>query len=138
VHAENSCRQLRKARRGNEVQRDSPANRVDRGYPKVAEYKTKCHHHKKPNEEKFFFHAHAHPPKPFGVLGRSAGTCRDGSGHTYNRYAFLIGACGGSGFGDLSPIKRTLPSSSDICMPDRASKSAGTCAAILVMSPVSL
>src|SRR5215472_15152388 len=43
-----------------------------------------------------------------------------------------------SGFGLLSPICRTLPSSSDICMPLSASNSAGTCAAILVMSPVTL
>ena len=50
-------------------------------------------------------------------------------------YAFTAG---GSGFGALSPIRRTLLSSSDICMPERASKSAGTCAAIFVMSPVSL
>src|SRR5580704_18965264 len=45
---------------------------------------------------------------------------------------------GGAGFGALSPIRRTLLSRSDICMPDRASNSAGTCAAILAMSPVSL
>src|SRR6267378_4035436 len=36
------------------------------------------------------------------------------------RYAFLMGACGGSGFGALSPISRTLLSSSDICMPESA------------------
>jgi len=45
---------------------------------------------------------------------------------------------GGTGFGALSPIRRTFDSSSDICMPESASNSAGTCAAILVMSPVSL
>src|SRR5581483_5621966 len=42
------------------------------------------------------------------------------------------------GRGPLSPIWRTLPRSSDICMPERASNRAGTCAAILAMSPVIL
>src|SRR5580698_5447043 len=53
-------------------------------------------------------------------------------------YALEAGAAGFSGFGALSPIKRTLLSRSDTCMPESASKSAGTCAAIFVMSPVSL
>src|SRR5579862_9854370 len=50
----------------------------------------------------------------------------------------LLGVTGGIAFGALSPISRIFPSSSDISMPESASKSAGTCAAILVMSPVSL
>ena len=45
---------------------------------------------------------------------------------------------GCSGLGALSPIRRTLPSKSDICMPESASKRAGTCAAIFATSPVSL
>src|ERR1035438_2858750 len=43
-----------------------------------------------------------------------------------------------SGFGDLSPICRTLPNSSFSGMPLSVSNKAGTCAAILVMSPVIL
>src|SRR5271157_1633933 len=43
-----------------------------------------------------------------------------------------------SGLGDLSPIWRTLPNSSVSGMPESVSNSAGTCAAILVMSPVIL
>src|SRR6266851_9721329 len=116
------------------MQRHRPSKHKKRTRPKVAEYKTGHHHCEKSNEEKLFFHTHGHPPRPFGVLGRSARTCRDGREH----YAFLTGADGGSGFGALSPIRRTLLSSSEICMPESASKSAGTCAAILVMSPVSL
>src|SRR5205085_2736519 len=38
----------------------------------------------------------------------------------------------------FSPMVRTFDRSSDICMPDSASNSAGTCAAILAMSPVIL
>src|ERR1043166_2575010 len=54
-----------------------------------------------------------------------------------------FGAAGGttaavSALGAFSPMRRTLPSSSDICIPDSASNSAGTCAAIAVMSPVIL
>src|SRR6266436_5464154 len=63
----NSCRKFRKARRRNQVQRNGPAKRIDCACPKVAEYKTECHRHEKPNEEKFFFHAHGHPPRPFGA-----------------------------------------------------------------------
>src|SRR5439155_17321928 len=43
-----------------------------------------------------------------------------------------------SGFGTLSPISRTFDSNSLMLMPDSVSNSAGTCAAILVMSPVTL
>src|SRR5260370_5339742 len=75
VHAENYCCELRKAGQTNQVQRHDPAKRTDRADPKVAEYKT-GHHHEKPKEENFFFHAHGHPPRPFSVLGRSAWTCR--------------------------------------------------------------
>src|SRR5215469_2330011 len=49
------------------------------------------------------------------------------------RYAF-----GNSDFGALSPICRTLPSSSDSGIPESVSNNAGICAAILVMSPVIL
>ena len=52
------------------------------------------------------------------------------------RYVFTCHCS--AGFSALSPICRTLPSSSDICMPESVSNSAGTCAAILVMSPVIL
>src|SRR5206468_7977643 len=61
---------------------------------------------------------------------------RGPAGDGNNCYDFLAGGC--SGFGALSPIIRTLLSRSDICMPESASKRAGTCAAILVTSPVSL
>src|SRR5437867_5231012 len=47
-------------------------------------------------------------------------------------------AAGWSGPGALSPIFLTFESRSDIGMPDSASTSAGTCAAISVRSPVSL
>jgi len=134
VNAANDYRKLRQARQRNEVQRDGPAKRIDRAQPKVAEYKTESHHDEKPNEEKLFIYAHGHPPRPLASPAGPQGPAGDGS----DRYAFLIGACGGSGFGALSPISRTLLSSSDTCMPESASKSAGTCAAILVMSPVSL
>src|SRR5271165_6782411 len=46
--------------------------------------------------------------------------------------------CFASGFGALSPIWRTLPSNSFSGMPESASNSAGTCAAMVVMSPVIL
>ena len=42
------------------------------------------------------------------------------------------------GFGDLSPIPRTFENSSVMLMPESVSNSAGTCAAILVRSPVIL
>src|SRR5262249_30274464 len=42
------------------------------------------------------------------------------------------------GFSALSPMLRTFASSSDICTPLSDSKRAGTCAAILVRSPVTL
>src|ERR1019366_4628190 len=45
---------------------------------------------------------------------------------------------GGNSPADLSPMGRIFPSRSDIFMPERASNSAGTCAAISVMSPVIL
>ena len=51
------------------------------------------------------------------------------------RYCLSLDA---SGVGALSPICLTFASSSDICIPESASKSAGTCAAIFVMSPVIL
>src|SRR5882762_10296805 len=132
MHAGNSCRELRKGRQRNEVQRDSLAKRMDRACPKVAEYKTERRYHEKPNEEKFFFHAHGHPPRPIGRPGGLSQAHRDGS----DRYD--LPADGWSSRGALSPISRTLLSSSDICMPESASKSAGTWAAIFVMSPVSL
>jgi hypothetical protein len=69
-----------------------------------------------------------HQASPMGHCGPTG----DGS----DRYDLLAGGC--TGLGALSPIMRTLLSSSDICMPERASNSAGTCAAILVMSPVNL
>src|SRR5579864_3318269 len=53
--------------------------------------------------------------------------------------AYAFGSSGGlGGFGALSPICRTLLSKSDSGMPESVSNSAGTCAAILVMSPVIL
>src|SRR5216683_1702467 len=76
VHAANSRRKLRKARQRNEVQRDGPAQCIDRACPKVMEYKTECHHHEKPNEENFFFHAHGHPPRP--LASRWACLCPPG------------------------------------------------------------
>src|SRR6202011_6413768 len=66
--------------------------------------------------------------------GKRFDACPGGNGPD----ADLFGSEGGTGFGALSPIRRTFDSSSDICMPESASNSAGTCAAILVMSPVSL
>src|ERR1700678_997423 len=52
--------------------------------------------------------------------------------HTY----FATSTTGG--FGVLSPICRTLPSNSESGMPESVSNNAGTCAAILAMSPVIL
>src|SRR5712664_707779 len=115
-----------------DAERDDSLKRVDRPAQKVVKQKTGPHHRENPNHEKFFIHGHCHPPGPFGVLGRSARACRDGS----DRYDLPAAGC--SGFGALSPIRRTLLNKSDICMPDSASNNAGTCAAILVMSPVSL
>jgi hypothetical protein len=80
------------------------------------------------------FHVMAVPQLPRSVPVGPCEPTEDGS----ERYALDAGAAGFSGFGALSPIMRTLLSSSDICMPESASKSAGTCAAIFVMSPVSL
>src|SRR6266567_3489018 len=50
----------------------------------------------------------------------------------------LEGGKASGGFGPLSPIVLTLANSSLMLMPESVSKSAGTCAAILVMSPVIL
>jgi hypothetical protein len=81
------------------------------------------------------FHVMAVPQRPSSVLVGSFEPTRTEANVTV--YA-LLGAAGFSGFGALSPIMRTLLSSSDTCMPESASKSAGTCAAIFVISPVSL
>src|SRR5713101_5619050 len=56
------------------------------------------------------------------------GRVRDPSPHAYLP----------SGFGDLSPIWRTLPNRSLSGMPDNVSNNAGICAAMVVMSPVIL
>src|SRR5438067_11047901 len=50
----------------------------------------------------------------------------------------LEGGKASGGFGPLSPIVLTLANNSLMLMPESVSKSAGTCAAILVMSPVIL
>src|SRR5947208_15132589 len=50
----------------------------------------------------------------------------------------LEGGEASGGFGPLSPIVLTLANNSLMLMPESVSKSAGTCAAILVMSPVIL
>src|SRR5947207_15705147 len=50
----------------------------------------------------------------------------------------LEGGKASGGFGLFSPIVLTLANNSLMLMPDSVSKSAGTCAAILVMSPVIL
>src|SRR6266852_2794919 len=93
------------------------------------------HDDQQPQHQRFAFHLH--DPSPSGiprqeVLGRS----RDLPSHK-DCYE-LFGNDGGAGLRAWSPIKRTLASRSDICMPESASNSAGTCAAIFVMSPVSL
>ena len=49
-----------------------------------------------------------------------------------------LAASEATALGDLSPIERTPANSSFRSMPLSASKSAGTCAAILAMSPVIL
>src|SRR2546428_13464678 len=50
----------------------------------------------------------------------------------------LEGGKASGGFGPLSPIVLTLANSSLMLMPDSVSNNAGTCAAILVISPVIL
>src|SRR5260370_17793377 len=40
---------------------------IDRACPKLVEYKTERHRHYDPNEEKIFFHIHAHPPQHIGL-----------------------------------------------------------------------
>src|SRR6266850_2489083 len=132
VQAPNSRRKLHQPWQRKEAERDCLLKRPDRPAQKLVKQKPNRHHYENPSNERSFFPVHCHPPRPFGVLGMAARTCRDGS----DRYDLLAAGC--SGFGALSPIRRTLLSSSDICMPESASNSAGTCAAIFVMSPVSL
>src|SRR5438876_7328019 len=62
------------------------------------------------------------------------------SPHTYfpAPAPLLEGGKASGAFGPLSPIVLTLANSSLMLMPESVSKSAGTCAAILVMSPVIL
>src|SRR5438094_9068519 len=80
----------------------------------------------------FSFLLMAIPPDHLAPPAGPRGPAGDGN----NCYDFLAGAC--SGFGALSPIIRTLLSRSDICMPESASKRAGTCPAIPETCPVSL
>src|SRR5208282_452447 len=59
--------------------------------------------------------------------------------HTPHNYLPVAGAGGStSGFAVLSPMVRTFENRSVMLMPESVSNNAGTCAAILVMSPVIL
>src|SRR5260370_36313212 len=105
----------------------------------VREHEFDDHHHEYPQKQQFLFHGHDAPPSRAAVArdqrpGRMFRACPDGN----SPYADLFGSVGGTGFGALSPIRRTFESNSDICMPERASTHAGTFAAILRMSPDSL
>src|SRR5438270_4165426 len=61
---------------------------------------------------------------------------RGGRGRPPLHELYALGNSGG--FGTLAPIALTLPSSSEIGMPESVSNRAGTCAAIFAMSPVIL
>src|SRR2546421_4841344 len=78
ARAPNCCCQFRHTRQENQVQRDGPAKRINRASPKVVEHKTNCHHHEKPNEEKFFFAAHGHPPNHSAPPAGPQGPAGDG------------------------------------------------------------
>jgi hypothetical protein len=116
-----------------EARRRHLLDQIDRPSKKMPSGKRNHYGAEDPQHQEFIFPRHGRPPTAIKRPGKPDGL-RGGS----ERYVLGAGAAGFSAFGPLSPIIRTLLSSSDICMPESASKSAGTCAAILVMSPVSL
>src|SRR5215468_6967395 len=102
----------------------------------MADKDTQGDHQQERNDQKLLLGVHVHPPETVGVPGWALAGPPATEVCTYCLVSAGSGGC--SGFGALSPINRTLLSRSDTRMPESASNSAGTCAAILVTSPVSL
>src|SRR6266850_5844638 len=63
VQAPNSRRKVHQPRQRKDAERDSLLKRADRPAQKLVKEETDRHDHENPNNEKFFFPVHCHPPK---------------------------------------------------------------------------
>src|SRR5882724_2637261 len=67
IHAANPRRKLHQPGQRNKTERYSLLKRPDRPAQIVVKQESDRHHHENPNDEKFFFPGHCHPPRAFSA-----------------------------------------------------------------------